>query len=62
LPLRLVHVLYANLSKVFRAYDISFCNKKSPWKSRGDFVLADFHVMVQRRDGRRLTNGVSYEE
>jgi cytochrome P450 len=61
-PLCLIDALFTNISKVFRAYDISFCDKDRPWKSRGDFVLADFHVKLQRREGRRLTNGVSREE
>jgi cytochrome P450 len=58
---RLMNALYANWLKVFQAYNISFCNKDSSWKSRGDFVLVDFHVGSQRRESGRFTHGVSHE-
>jgi cytochrome P450 len=41
----------ADTDQMFRRYDISFCNTDRPWKTRGDFVLKEFRVRLQHRDG-----------
>ena len=35
--------------KLFRNYDVVVANVECPWSYRGDFVLADFHVVLTKR-------------
>ncbi|KAF2179608.1 cytochrome P450 [Zopfia rhizophila CBS 207.26] len=48
--------------ELFRNYDISFANPEVPWKARGDFVLSDFHVTIERRGTQCICNSISSHE
>ena len=34
--------------QLLRNYHLLFDNPDKPWKDRGDFILSDFHVTVER--------------
>ncbi|KAF2828616.1 cytochrome P450 [Ophiobolus disseminans] len=45
--------------ELFRIYSVVLGNPERPWVSRGDFVLADFNVILTKRSPHGQTNGVS---